>query len=78
MIKLTYEHICDGCKKTLDTEVYECSDYPGMEFPRPHRQFSFNWFGINAQLCKECAAPLYEAQRKTMEIIIANRGNNET
>jgi len=74
MIKLAYEHICDGCKKTLDTEVYECSNYPVMEFPRPHRQFSFNWLELNAQLCKDCAKPLYEAQEQTMKIIMANRG----
>jgi len=74
MIKLTYEHICDGCNKTLDTEVYECSDYPGMEFPKTHRMFSFHWRGLNAQLCKDCAKPLYEAQEQTMKIIIANRG----
>ena len=61
MIKVTYEHICDGCQVNLDTEVHDCTDIPTLEFPRPHRMYSFIWRGLNAQLCRECATPMYEA-----------------
>jgi hypothetical protein len=61
MIKVIYEHFCDGCNNILDTEIYNCTDIPELELPRPHRMYSFIWRGLNAQLCKECAEPMYEA-----------------
>jgi hypothetical protein len=69
MIRLTYEHICDGCKALLDTQTFDCSNIPGLEFPKPHRNFSFDWLGLNAQLCNECAQPMYLAQEETMKKI---------
>jgi hypothetical protein len=75
MIKLTYEHICDGCKAHLATEVYHCTNVPNVEFPKPHRRFSFDWTGLNAQLCKDCAQPMYEAVEQMKEAIRA-RGEN--
>ena len=61
MIEITYKHICDGCQAHLDTEVYEFIDDTTFELPKPHRMYSFIWRGLNAQLCKECAEPMYEA-----------------
>ena len=61
MIELTYKHICDGCQTELDTEIYNCTDIPELELPRPHRLYSFIYRGLNVQLCKECAKPMYDA-----------------
>ena len=69
MIKVTYEHICDGCKAPLDTEVYECSNAPGYPIPQPHRKFSFNWTLLSAELCNECAEPMYIALEETRDKI---------
>jgi len=71
MIKLTYEYICDGCKKNLDTGVYECSNIPSLEFPKPHRFFSFHWTSLSVELCKDCAQPMYEAVKQMKEKIQA-------
>jgi hypothetical protein len=76
MIKLTYEHICDGCKALLDTEEYYCANIPTMEFPRPHRRFSFDWTQLNGQLCRTCAQPMYDAVEQMKETIKA-RGDNK-
>ena len=76
MIKLTYEHICDGCNTPLDTEVYDCTDNPAMEFPRPHRRFSFDWTGFNAQLCNNCAQPMYAAVQQMRDNVIRDREIN--
>jgi hypothetical protein len=73
MIKLTYEHICDSCKAHLETEVYECSNYPTLEFPKPHRKFSFDLSVLHAQLCKDCAMPVYKAIEQMKEKIIQER-----
>ena len=76
MIKLTYEHICDGCNTPLDTEVYDCTDNPAFTFPRPHRRFSFYWPGINAQLCGHCAQPMFDAVQQMKETIIRTKETN--
>ena len=61
MIEITYKHICDGCDNILDTEIYNCTDIPELELPKPHRMYSFIYRGLNVQLCRECAEPMYEA-----------------
>jgi len=73
MIKITYEHLCDGCNAPLNTETYDCSNYPHLEFPRPHRRFSFDWTGLNVMLCKDCAQPMYDAKDQMLEKIRARR-----
>ena len=75
MIKVTYEHICDGCKAPLDTEVYECNNAPGYAIPQPHRKFSFHWTTVSAEFCGECAEPMYTALAETKDKIIKARGN---
>ena len=61
MIKLTYYIICDICKKECDTESYECTNYPILNFPQPTTQYTFS-FGYPTEMCHNCAAPLKAAR----------------
>jgi hypothetical protein len=76
MIKVTYEHICDGCKALLNTEAYECSNAPGYAIPQPHRKFSFHWTGVSAEFCGKCAEPMYIALNEAVDKIIKARSQS--
>jgi NAD-dependent dihydropyrimidine dehydrogenase PreA subunit len=65
MIKLTYQIICDICKKECKTEKYECTNYPTMAFPQPTQQHTFI-FGYSTELCYDCAAPLQAARNEVV------------
>jgi len=77
MIKVIYEHFCDGCDNILDTEIYNCTDIPELELPRPHRLYSFIYRGLNVQLCRECATPMYEATDLMKEKVTLKRVEQE-
>ena len=68
MIKLTYNIICDICKKECNTESYECTNYPIYEFPRPTMQYTFS-FGYPTEMCNDCATPLMLAREKVIRNI---------
>jgi len=65
MIKLTYDIICDICKRKCKTESYECTNYPILEFPRPTTEYTFS-FGYPTEMCNDCAAPLMIAREKVI------------
>jgi NAD-dependent dihydropyrimidine dehydrogenase PreA subunit len=73
-IKITYDHECDGCKKIIMTENYNWAHFTIYTAPQPQRGNAFVLFGINADLCSECAAPLLEAKEQMMKNIIKARG----
>ena len=73
-IKITYDHECDGCKKIIMTENYNWASFPSYTTPQPQRGNAFVLFGVNADLCSECAQPLQEAKERMMEKIIEARG----
>ena len=73
-IKITYNHECDGCKKIIMTENYNWSNFPNWTVPQPNRFNKFVLFGINADLCNDCAQPLLEAKERMMEKFIKARG----
>jgi hypothetical protein len=77
MIKVIYEHFCDGCNNILDTEIYNCTDIPELELPRPHRLYSFIYRGLNVQLCRECAKPMYDAVDLVKEKVARRRAEQE-
>ena len=72
-IKITYDHECDGCKKIIMTENYNWAHFPIYTAPQPQRGNAFVLFGINADLCSECAQPLLEAKERMRERIILKR-----
>jgi hypothetical protein len=65
MIKLTYDIICDICKKKCITESYECSNYPTLKFPQPTMEYTFS-FGYPTEMCYDCAAPLQAARNEVI------------
>ena len=71
MIKLTYQIICDICKKECSIEQYDCVNGTG-NFPRPTTQHTFA-FGYSTELCNDCAAPLMIAREK----VISARGQHD-
>jgi hypothetical protein len=77
MIKVIYEHVCDGCSNILDSEIYNCTDIPELELPRPHRMYSFIYRGLNVQLCRECATPMYNAVDLMKEKVTCRRAEQE-
>jgi hypothetical protein len=66
MIRLTYTHICDLCKKHIDSEVYECASYLLGVFPRPHNLYTYQ-IGSTAEMCNDCAAPIMQARDEVVE-----------
>jgi hypothetical protein len=66
MIRLTYTHICDLCKKHIDSEVYECASYLLGVFPRPHNHYTYQ-IGYTAEMCNDCAAPIMQARDEAIE-----------
>ena len=76
-IKITYDHECDGCKTIIWTEKYSWASFPSTTTPQPHRGNAFVLFGINADLCDDCAQPLFEAKERMMERIILKRDNEK-
>ena len=67
MIKLTYQVICDICKKECDVQTYNCTNGYG-EFPRPTTQYTFT-FGFPTEMCYDCAAPLQAARDEVIRNI---------
>jgi hypothetical protein len=74
-IKITYDHECDGCKKIIMTENYNWAHFPIYTAPQPQRGNAFVLFGINADLCGDCAQPLLEAKERMMQNIIKTWGD---
>ena len=72
MIKLTYQVICDICKKECTTENYDCTNYPLLQFPQPTMAFTFN-FGYPTEMCHDCAAPLRKARDEVIDKVRADR-----
>lgn len=72
MIKLTYQIICDICKKECTAETYDCTNYPLLEFPRPTMQYTFS-FGYPLEMCYDCAAPLQTARNKVIDEVRAKK-----
>jgi hypothetical protein len=62
MIKLTYQVLCDLCKKECVKEEFDCMNHPQHAFPRPTRLFTYELQGM-FEMCNECAAPLVQAKR---------------
>ena len=69
MIRLTYQVLCDLCKKECDKQEFECTNYPQSEFPRPTRAFTYELQGM-LEMCNECAAPLVQAKRDRIEEVL--------
>jgi hypothetical protein len=65
MIKLTYDIICDICKRKCKTESYECTNIPSLVFPRPTQEYTV-LFGYSTEMCHDCAAPLMIAREKVI------------
>jgi hypothetical protein len=57
------------------TENYNWASFPSYTTPQPNRGNTFVLFGINADLCNDCAAPLLEAKERMIERIILKRDN---
>lgn len=74
-IKITYNHECDGCKKIIMIENYNWASSPSYTPPQPNNRNTFVLFGINADLCVNCAQPLLEAKERMIEKIILKRDN---
>lgn len=72
MIKLTYQIICDICKKECTTESYDCTNYPALQFPKPTMQYTFS-FGYPTEMCYDCAAPLRKARDDIIDELIRAR-----
>ena len=65
MIRLTYTHICDLCRKEIMQEDYDCTNYLGGAFPRPRNTHTYQ-IGYTAEMCPECAAQIIEARDKVV------------
>lgn len=70
MIKLTYQIICDICKKECALENYDCTNYPLLQFPRPTMEYTFI-FGYPTEMCHDCAAPLQKARYEVIDKVRA-------
>ena len=66
MIRLTYTHFCDLCRREIDSETYECSNHLTGVFPRPHNQYTYQ-MGYVAEMCDECAAPIMQARDEVIK-----------
>jgi hypothetical protein len=66
MIRLTYTHICDLCKKHIDEEKFDCANYLLGAFPRPKNQYTYQ-IGYTAEICNDCAAPIMQVRDEVIE-----------
>jgi hypothetical protein len=65
MIKITYDIICDICKRKCKTESYECTNIPSLVFPRPTQEYTIV-FGYSTEMCYDCAAPLQAVRNEVI------------
>ena len=69
MIRITYDIVCDFCKRQITTETYNCSNaLGGGGFPQPKNNHTYQiGYSSANEICDECATPIMKARDEVID-----------